>query len=128
MKYFLDFLRLLGIERKNFCEIRSVKVCTGYNDSNSNVCENERKERMIYIYDLGVHRSVNLESSHSTYRHKYKSSQTFCLGLDFTYFMIYSPAIGTQMHQSRIQELHRVEFQTQQVYLEKLVCVWTLLC
>ena len=70
MKYFLDFLRLLGIERKNFCEIRSVKVC---NDSN-NVCENERKEQMIYIYDLGVHRSVNLESSHSTYRHKYKSS------------------------------------------------------
>ena len=32
------------------------------------------------------------------------------------------------MHQSRIQEVHRVEFLTQQVYLEMLVCVWTLLC
>ena len=52
MKYFLDFLSLLVLSEKNCCEIRSVKLGNGYNDSNNNDCENIRKEQMIYIYDL----------------------------------------------------------------------------
>ena len=38
--------------KKICCEIRSVKVGNGYNDSNNNDYENERKKQMIYIYDL----------------------------------------------------------------------------
>ena len=83
---------------------------------------------VIYIHDLesievSILSQVILHTFTNTSHHKlYVKDQ------NFTYFMLYSPTIGTQMHQSRIQEVQRVEFLTQQVYLEKLVCVWTLLC